>query len=55
MFHSPIKLQKQIRYADRKGIEFVWFPGLEDGQSDEVKNMATGEQVSATMAAWEIS
>jgi len=55
MFHSPIKLQKQIRYADRKGIEYVWFPGLEDGQNDEVKNMATGEQISATAASWEIS
>ena len=40
---------KQIRYADRRGIPYVWFPG-EDG--DEVKDIRSGEQVPADPQAW---
>ena len=38
---------KQIRYADRRGIPFVWF------SSGEVKDIRSGEQVSADPDAWE--
>jgi len=38
---------KQIRYADRRGIPFVWF------SSGEVKDIRTGEQVAADPDAWE--
>lgn len=41
------KLQKQMAYAEKKGIPFVWF--AEDGQ---VKDMITGEQTSADAASW---
>lgn len=44
-YHEPAKLQAQIRYADRKGIRFAYFLGS-DGQSDEVKDLATGDQVA---------
>ena len=29
---SDAKFGKQIRYADRRGIPFVWFPGAGDGR-----------------------
>jgi histidyl-tRNA synthetase len=37
---------KQIRYADRRGIPFVWF------STGEVKDIRTGEQVPADPDAW---
>lgn len=37
---------KQIRYADRRGIPFVWF------SSNEVKDIRSGEQVPADPDAW---
>ncbi len=42
------KYGKQIRYADRRGIPYVWFGGA-DG---EVKDIRSGEQVAADAAAW---
>ena len=49
---TAAKFGKQIRYADRRGIPFVWFPGA-DGSDDEVKDIRTGEQVVADSAGWE--
>ena len=43
------KFGRQIRYADRRGIPFVWFGGTVGG---EIKDIRTGEQVSADPAAW---
>ncbi len=40
------KFGKQIRYADRRGIPFVWFG------SGEVKDIRSGEQVPADPDAW---
>jgi histidyl-tRNA synthetase len=49
---SAARFGKQIRYADRRGIPFVWFPGAgEDG--DQVKDIRSGEQVDADAASWE--
>jgi histidyl-tRNA synthetase len=47
---TPQKLGKQIRYAERRGIPFVWFPGAEGGH--EVKDIRSGEQVVADPTAW---
>ncbi|GCD88811.1 histidine--tRNA ligase [Nocardioides sp. LS1] len=47
---SPQKFGKQIRYAERRGIPYVWFTGPEGGH--EVKDIRTGEQVTADPAAW---
>ncbi|WP_372699177.1 histidine--tRNA ligase [Arthrobacter sp. JSM 101049] len=44
------KFGKQIRYADRRGIPFVWFTAA-DG-THEVKDIRTGEQVAADPQAW---
>jgi histidyl-tRNA synthetase len=48
---EPAKFGKQIRYADRRGIPFVWFPGA-DGAPDEVKDIRSGAQVAADAATW---
>lgn len=45
---SAAKFGKQIRYADRRGIPFVWFP-----ESGEVKDIRSGDQLSADAATWE--
>ena len=41
------KFGKQIRYADRRGIPFVWF------SNDEVKDIRSGEQQPADPDAWQ--
>jgi histidyl-tRNA synthetase len=45
---SAAKYGKQIRYAQRRGIPYVWFPSAatESGQ-DEVRDIRTGTQVAA--------
>lgn len=48
---SAAKYGKQIRYAERRGIPYVWFPGA-DGTADEVKDIRSGEQVPADPATW---
>jgi histidyl-tRNA synthetase len=48
---SAAKFGKQIRYAERRGIPYVWFPGTE-GAADEVKDIRSGEQVAAAAGEW---
>ena len=48
---SAAKLGRQIRFADRRGIPFVWFPGR-DGTGDEVKDIRSGEQTPAEASDW---
>ena len=52
LYHQADKLTKQVRYAARKGIPFVWFPPFEDGNPHEVKDMATGDQTVADPNTW---
>jgi histidyl-tRNA synthetase len=49
---SPQKYGRQIRYAERRGIPFVWFPATEAGVSDQVKDIRAGDQVDADAATW---
>ena len=49
---SAAKFGKQIKYADRRGIPFIWFPGV-DGAADEVKDIRSGDQAGADAATWE--
>jgi histidyl-tRNA synthetase len=49
---SPQKYGKQIRYAERRGIPFVWFPASEPGTPDQVKDIRSGDQVDASSTAW---
>ncbi|MGI8702845.1 MAG: histidine--tRNA ligase [Nocardioidaceae bacterium] len=46
------KFGRQIRYAERRGIPFVWFPGS-DGGADEIKDIRSGKQVAADPDTWE--
>jgi histidyl-tRNA synthetase len=48
---TAAKFGKQIRYADRRGIPFVWFPGSGD-VAHQVKDLRSGDQVDADPAAW---
>lgn len=41
---------KQIRYAERRGIPYVWFPQA-DG-THQAKDIRTGDQVEADPATW---
>ncbi len=58
---AAAKFGKQIRFADRRGIPYVWFPASADpeihtGQSatvsDQVKDIRSGEQVDADPDTW---
>jgi histidyl-tRNA synthetase len=51
-YHEADKLGRQIRYASRKLIPYVWFPPFEDGKAHEVKDMTSGEQGEADPATW---
>lgn len=51
-YYSFDKLKKQIRYADRKGINFILFPASSLNSNDEVKNMQTGEQLAIDINRW---
>ncbi|QJC21738.1 histidine--tRNA ligase [Arcanobacterium buesumense] len=47
---SSAKFGKQIRYADRRGIPYVWF-STEEGE--QVKDIRSGEQTDADMHTWQ--
>jgi histidyl-tRNA synthetase len=42
---------KQIRFAERRGIPYVWFPRADSG-AGEVKDIRTGEQRAAEPSTW---
>jgi histidyl-tRNA synthetase len=46
---APHKYGRQIRYAERRGIPFVWFPGADGHQ---VRDIRSGEQVAADPDSW---
>jgi len=48
---TAAKFGKQIRYADRRGVPFVWFP--QDDGSHQVKDIRSGEQAEADPASWQ--
>ncbi len=52
LYHRDAKMKNQLAYAEKKGVSYVWFPPFKDGQPHEVKNMATGEQITADAATW---
>lgn len=48
---KPAKFGKQIRYAERRGVPYVWFPSA--GESgDQVKDIRSGDQVDAEAGSW---
>jgi histidyl-tRNA synthetase len=44
------KFGKQIKFADRRGIPFVWF--TDDDGKHQVKDIRSGEQTDADPATW---
>jgi histidyl-tRNA synthetase len=46
---TAAKFGKQIQFADRRGIPYVWFPG----SPDSVKDIRSGDQVDAEATTWE--
>ena len=49
---KPAKFGKQIRYAERRGVPYVWFPGAGE-RGDQVKDIRSGDQVDAEAGSWE--
>ena len=48
---SAAKFGKQIKYADKRGIPYVWFP--DDGESGHrVRDIRSGDQSEADPAVW---
>jgi histidyl-tRNA synthetase len=47
---SPQKYGRQIRYAERRGIPWVWFPDV--GEGHQVKDIRSGDQAAADPASW---
>ncbi len=52
LYHAAQKIGKQLSYAEKKGIPYVWFPPFEDGNPHEVKSMESGEQKEANPDEW---
>jgi len=48
---TPQKFGKQIRYAERRGIPYVWFPGAPDDDG-QVKDIRSGDQKDASPDDW---
>jgi histidyl-tRNA synthetase len=49
---AAVKYGRQIRYADRRGIPFVWFPASGD-TGHEVKDIRSGAQEAADLSSWQ--
>ena len=49
---AAARFGKQIRYAERRGIPFVWFPGAGAAGNDQVKDIRSGEQLDADATTW---
>ncbi|NMM22204.1 MAG: histidine--tRNA ligase [Phycicoccus sp.] len=46
------KFGKQIKFAERRGIPFVWFPASADQNNDSVKDIRSGDQTVADASSW---
>lgn len=51
VYHMPRNLKKQLVYAEKKGIPYVWMLPYED-KGHEVKDMTNKTQSSATPESW---
>ncbi len=55
LYHADQKLAKQLGYAEKKGIPYVWFPPFDDGGAHEVKDMTNGAQNKVDPMTWNAS
>lgn len=51
-YHSSAKLKKQLEYAMKKGIRYIWLLPFEDRASDEIKDMENRDQRVTTLNEW---
>jgi histidyl-tRNA synthetase len=51
-YHEPVKLSRQLRYASKKGIPYVWFPPFDGEGEHQVKDMVSRTQVPANPETW---
>jgi len=49
---APDKFGRQIKFAERRGIPFVWFPATGDQDDDSVKDIRSGAQTVADASSW---
>ncbi len=49
VFHSAAKMKRQLPYALKKGIPYLWFP-----DSGQVEDLASGTKIDADPATWEV-
>jgi len=54
-YHAPQKIGKQISYAEKKGIRYVWFPPFDSEGGHEVKDLVTGKQNPAAPEEWSLN
>ena len=54
LYHAPQNVKKQMEYANKKGIPFVWFPPFDDAGKHEIKDMVSGTQSPADPNSWTI-
>jgi histidyl-tRNA synthetase len=52
LYYTNDKIQKQLRYASRKGISYVWFLPYGDISDHQVKNMLNGQQIAVDPYTW---
>lgn len=53
IWHTPSpNLKKQLAYAEKKGIPYLWLLPFEDRTSDEVRDMTTREQAPTKIEDW---
>jgi histidyl-tRNA synthetase len=52
VYHNATKIQKQLAYADKKQIPYVWFLPHEEQIMHQVKNMQTSVQSDANPQDW---
>jgi histidyl-tRNA synthetase len=52
-YHEPAKLARQLRYASKKEIRYVWFPPFDGQGIHELKDMRSGEQTPVDPETWQ--
>jgi len=52
VYGQPIAYGKQIQYAEKKGIPYVWFHDVNGDGRSEVRDLAQTSQAEADAASW---
>ncbi len=52
VFGQPLPYGKQLQYAEKKGIPYVWFHNVTGSDRHEVRNIAQSNQLEASLESW---